>query len=301
MAYRHRDTSRRSDAADGRLPPQPEGLGPKASHRFVACRRRISILMMRLPPRPLPCSPLSPARPREVSKPALKILVVEDEKNILRVVSYNLEREGYRIVLAKDGEEGLERARKEKPGLILLDLMLPRMDGLEVCRQLKADPATARIPIIMLTAKTQEADRVVGLEIGADDYVPKPFSPRELVARIKAVLRRTQPAPQAPSLWRCGHLEADWQRRLVKVRRKTVELTPKEFDLLKALAVAAGRVLSRESLLEQVWGYEQAMEIQSRTVDLHVSQLRGKLGPEGKRILTVTGAGYRFRTPEEEE
>ncbi len=228
-----------------------------------------------------------------------KILVVEDEKNIVRVVTYNLEREGYQVSVAKDGEEALEKAGRELPDLILLDLMLPKMDGLEVCRQLRAQPKTAQLPIIMLTAKTQESDRIVGLEMGADDYLPKPFSPRELLARVKAVLRRAKRS-ELPSLWRCAQLEVDWERRLVKLKQKPVTLTPKEFELLRVLVEASGRVLSREILLEKVWGYDQAMEIQSRTVDLHVSQLRQKLGAEGKRVLTVTGAGYRFQMPDEE-
>jgi len=232
-------------------------------------------------------------------KPRQKILLVEDEKNIARVVTYNLEREGYQVITARDGEEGLTKARKELPDLVILDLMLPKLDGLEVCRQLKTDPKSARIPIIMLTAKTQEADRVVGLELGADDYVAKPFSVRELAARVKAVLRRGQ-SSEAPTLWKGWEIEVDWERRKVKSKKKLVELTPKEFELLKVLVEANGRVLSREMLLEKVWGYDQASEIQSRTVDLHVSQLRQKLGAPGKQILTVTGAGYRFRMPDEE-
>lgn len=227
-----------------------------------------------------------------------KILVVEDEKNIARVVTYNLEREGYQVDVATDGEQALEQIRRAPPDLVLLDLMLPTVDGLEICRRLRADAKTAHLPIIMVTAKTQEADRVVGLELGADDYLPKPFSPRELVARVKAVLRRTARA-ELPAVWRCGPLEVDWERRLVKLKQKPVTLTPKEFELLKALVEANGRVLSRERLLEQVWGYARAAEIQSRTVDLHVSQLRPKLGPEGRRVLTVTGAGYRFQMPDE--
>lgn len=232
-------------------------------------------------------------------KPRQKILLVEDEKNIAKVVTYNLEREGYQVATARDGEEGLAKARKELPDLVVLDLMLPKLDGLDLCRQLKTDPKTARIPIIMLTAKTQEADRVVGLEMGADDYVAKPFSVRELAARVKAVLRRGQ-SSEAPTLWKGWEIEVDWERRKVKAKRKLVELTPKEFDLLKALVEASGRVLSREMLLEKVWGYTQASEIQSRTVDLHISQLRQKLGAPAKQILTVTGAGYRFRMPDEE-
>lgn len=228
-----------------------------------------------------------------------KILVIEDEKNIAKVVAYNLEREGYRVAAAGDGAEGLKKAKEEAPDLVILDLMLPKVDGLEVCRQLKSDRRTAGIPVIMLTAKTQEADRVVGLEMGADDYVAKPFSPRELVARVKAVLRRAGRA-EVPEVWRCGGLTVDWERRLVKLGSRAVKLTPKEFQLLRILVESNGRVLSREALLERVWGYERSMDIQSRTVDIHVSQLRQKLGPEGKRVLTATGAGYRFRMPGEE-
>jgi len=228
-----------------------------------------------------------------------KIVVVEDEKNIVRVLTYNLEREGYQVSVARDGEEALEKIRRQMPDLVILDLMLPKVDGLEVCRQLRADSRTARLPIVMLTAKTQEADRVVGLELGADDYIAKPFSPRELVARVKAVLRRASHT-ELPPVWRCGLLSVDWGRRVVKIKQRTVTLTPKEFELLKALVEANGRVLSRDTLLERVWGYDQAVEIQSRTVDLHVSQLRQKLGPEGKRVLTATGAGYRFQMPDEE-
>ncbi len=228
-----------------------------------------------------------------------RILVVEDDKNIAKLISYNLEREGFRVSIAKDGEEALQSIRKSPPQLVLLDLMIPKMDGLEVCRQIRGDRKTASIPIIMLTAKTQEADRVVGLELGADDYIPKPFSPRELVARVRAVLRRTG-RPETGPVWNCGALTVGWEKRVVWLAGKSVKLTRKEFDLLKTLADAGGRVLSRDQLLEQVWGYDRSMEIQSRTVDIHVSQLRQKLGSEGKRILTVTGAGYRFITPDEE-
>ena len=228
-----------------------------------------------------------------------KILVVEDEKNIAKLVAYNLEREGYRVQIAKDGEEALERIRKDAPDLVVLDLMLPKIDGLELCRLIRSDRKTAHLPIIMLTAKTQEADRIVGLEMGADDYVPKPFSPRELLARVRAVLRRTERA-ELPAVWKCGALTVDWEKRTVRLGAKTPKLTPKEFELLKALVDARGRVLSREQLLEQVWGYDQSMEIQSRTVDIHVSQLRQKLAEEGKRLLTVTGAGYRWVAPDEE-
>lgn len=228
-----------------------------------------------------------------------KILVVEDEKNIVKLISYNLEREGFRVSVAKDGAEGLESVRKNPPDLVILDLMLPKMDGLEICRQIRADRKTASLPVIMLTAKTQEADRVVGLELGADDYIPKPFSPRELIARVRAILRRSA-RPESGPVWTCGALTVEWEKRGVRMGSKPVQLTRKEFDLLKTLVEANGRVLSRDHLLEQVWGYDRSMEIQSRTVDIHVSQLRQKLGSEGKRILTLTGAGYRFQMPDEE-
>lgn len=229
----------------------------------------------------------------------MKVLLVEDEKNIVRIVSYNLEREGYSVTTARDGEEALEKVRKETPDLVLLDLMLPKKSGLEVCRALRADPKTAHLPIVMLTAKGEEADRVVGLELGADDYISKPFSPRELVARVRAVLRRSS-RPEMPKILRAGALTVDGERRIVKLGSKPVRLTPKEFELLKTFVESRGRVFSRDQLLEQVWGYDQSVEIQSRTVDIHVSQLRQKLGSEGKRLLTVTGAGYRWRAPDEE-
>lgn len=229
-----------------------------------------------------------------------RIIVVEDEKSIAQVITYNLEKEGYQVRLFKDGAQAWQEIQKEIPDLLLLDWMVPGMDGLEICRQVRAHPRTAHVPVIMLTAKTQETDKIVGLEMGADDYIPKPFSPRELTARVKAVLRRSKPAQAASALWRCWNIEADWERRIVKIKGKPVEMARKEFELLHVLADAHGRVLSRDRLLEKVWGYDQAEEIQSRTVDLHVSQLRQKLGADGKRILTVTGSGYRFQMPDEE-
>jgi two-component system alkaline phosphatase synthesis response regulator PhoP len=171
--------------------------------------------------------------------------------------------------------------------------MLPELDGLEVCRILKRDDKTRSIPILMLTVKSGETDKVLGLELGADDYVTKPFSPRELVARIKALLRRAQPPPAADVL-QLDALKVDWGKHLVSVKGKPVELTPKEFDLLKALVEAKGRVLSRETLLDRVWGYERSIEIETRTVDLHISQLRKKLRPVSRRIVTVKSAGYRL-------
>jgi len=225
------------------------------------------------------------------------ILLVEDEKNIAEAVTYALEKEGFRTLIARDGLRGLESARRDRPQLILLDWMLPEMDGLDVCRILKGDDKTRRIPVIMLTVKSDETDKVLGLEMGADDYVTKPFSPRELVARVKAILRRAQPQPPV-ELFQFGELRVDWGKHTVTVGDKPVELTHKEFELLRALIEAKGRVLSRDRLLDQVWGYERAMEIETRTVDLHISQLRRKLGKAGQAILTVKNAGYRFATEE---
>ena len=222
-----------------------------------------------------------------------KILIVDDEKNIVEAVKYALEQEGFRTVVAHDGVRGLELAQREAPDLVLLDWMLPELDGLEVCRILKRDDKTRSIPILMLTVKSGETDKVLGLELGADDYVTKPFSPRELVARIKALLRRAQPPPAADVL-QLDALKVDWGKHLVSVKGKPVELTPKEFDLLKALVEAKGRVLSRETLLDRVWGYERSIEIETRTVDLHISQLRKKLRPVSRRIVTVKSAGYRL-------
>ncbi len=223
-----------------------------------------------------------------------KILIVEDEKPILEAIQYNLEKNGFRVLTAADGEQALERCQHEAPDLIILDLMLPKLDGLEVCRHVRQDPRTRRIPILMLSVKNDETDKVVGLELGADDYLTKPFSPRELVARVKAVLRRGHDeAP--PELFELEELHIDWGKHLVLVASKPAKLTAKEFGLLRALIEAKGRVLSREFLLDRVWGYDRSLEIETRTVDLHVSQLRRKLRAVGARILTVKSAGYRFR------
>jgi phosphate regulon transcriptional regulator PhoB len=223
-----------------------------------------------------------------------KILMVEDEKDIAKMLEYNLQKEGFKTFVARDGEDALDATRREHPDLILLDLMLPGMDGLEVCKTLKADTKTAYVPIIMLTAKSQESDKIVGLEIGADDYVTKPFSPRELMARIKAVLRRVKEKDKWPEVLKVGDLTIDFSMIKAAVKDKTVELTSKEFELLKTLIKAKGRVLSRDYLLDTIWGFDHAMEIQTRTVDVHIRTLRKKLKSESKRILTVKNYGYRF-------
>jgi len=221
-------------------------------------------------------------------------LIVEDEKDIVKMLDYNLKKEGYRTISCYNGEDALALTDREHPDLIILDLMLPGMDGLEVCKTLKKEDRTARIPIIMLTAKTQEADKIVGLELGADDYITKPFSPRELVARIKAVLRRTKEKEELAEVVKIGDVKIDFSKILVYVKNKTIELTAKEFELLKTLIKAKGRVLSRDYLLDTIWGFDHAIEIQTRTVDVHIRTLRKKLKSEAKRIITVKSYGYRF-------
>ena len=221
------------------------------------------------------------------------VLIVDDEKDLVDLIRYHLEKAGLCCLEARDGESALLLGRERIPDLIVLDLMLPGIDGLEVCRRLRKDPKTANISIIMLTAKAEEVDRVVGLEMGADDYMVKPFSPRELIARIKAVLRRGQVQGDFQVL-QVSSLVVNRGKHQVSVAGTVVELTVKEFDLLCALLTAKGRVLSREQILATVWGYANAMDIESRTVDVHVRRLREKLGDEQKRIVTVKGIGYRF-------
>jgi len=224
---------------------------------------------------------------------ASRVLIVEDERDIRDLVLFHLEREGFQVSSASSGEEALRQVRHASPDIVLLDLMLPAMGGLEVCRKLRQDPATVALPIVMLTAKGDEVDRVLGLELGADDYIVKPFSPKELLARVRAVLRRARPAPGAAAIT-IGALAIDPGTRTVTVEGAPLTLTHKEFELLSALADAQGRVLSREFLLDRVWGYSRAGEIESRTVDVHVRRLRVKLGSEGRRILTVKSVGYRL-------
>ena len=192
-----------------------------------------------------------------------KILIVEDEKDIVKMLEYNLKKEGFQVVSSRDGEEALDLAVRENPDLVILDLMLPGLDGLEVCKILKKESKTSHIPIIMLTAKSQESDKVIGLELGADDYITKPFSPRELVARIKAVLRRAKDKDKAPEVLRVGDLCIDFAKISVTLKDKPVELTAKEFELLKTLIKSKGRMLSRDFLLDNIWGYDHAMEIQT--------------------------------------
>ena len=225
-----------------------------------------------------------------------KILIVEDEANIRQLVRYNLEKEGFQVMEAADGLQGLRTAQKEKPDLVLLDLMLPGMDGLEVCRTLKGAPATSALPIIMLTARAEEVDKIIGLELGADDYMTKPFSPRELTARIKAVLRRSQKETALPGELQVGRLRFNFSRYEVRMGGVKLELTPKEYELLKMLATNLGKVFTREQLLEKVWGYEYFGD--TRTVDVHVRHLRAKMAADpvtAETLETIRGFGYRLR------
>jgi two-component system alkaline phosphatase synthesis response regulator PhoP len=224
-----------------------------------------------------------------------RILVVEDEQDIAGLIKHALERDGDTIVdMVSSGDAALKGVVDQAPDLIILDLNLPVLNGFEVCRILRARPNTQQIPIIMLTARTNEVDRVSGLDLGADDYVTKPFSLRELAARVRAVLRRKQQAPVADALsvYRGRHLVADFEAVSIAVDGRAVRLTRREFELLKCLVENRNRVLSRDRLLERVWGYDRLIE--TRSVDVHIGRLRGKLGAAGDQIETVVGLGYRF-------
>jgi DNA-binding response OmpR family regulator len=220
------------------------------------------------------------------------ILVVDDEPEAVELVEFNLKQAGFSVTTATDGEEALKKAKATLPALIVLDLMLPEIDGLEVCKLLRRDPATAGIPIIMLTAKAAEIDRVVGLELGADDYITKPFSPRELILRIRKILQRREAAEEKQETMRYGDLKIDVPKHLATWRGKPVDLTATEFKLLTVLAQRAGRVQSRDALLRDVWEYDNLID--TRTVDTHMRRLREKLGPAAKHLDTVRGVGYRF-------
>jgi two-component system phosphate regulon response regulator PhoB len=221
-----------------------------------------------------------------------KILVVDDEPDALELLGFKLREAGYAPVFAKDGAEAIAAARTERPALIVLDLMLPQIDGLEVCKLLRRDPGIAAVPIIMLTARAAEMDRIVGLELGADDYVTKPFSPRELVIRIKKLLVRNRQPEDVPTRLSLGPLEIDPARHEVRVAGRPLVLTATEFRLLELLARRRGRVQTRDRLLQDVWGYENSIE--TRTVDTHMRRLREKLGPATPLLETVRGVGYRF-------
>jgi two-component system, OmpR family, alkaline phosphatase synthesis response regulator PhoP len=221
------------------------------------------------------------------------ILVVDDEKDLVELVKYSLEKEGFSVKGVPDGESGVFAAVRDVPDLVIVDLMLPGIDGLEVCRRLRSDVRSSAIPIIMLTAKSAESDRVVGLELGADDYVTKPFSPRELAARVKAVLRRSSLQPAGPNVIRRGELIIDLTRREVLCEGTAISLTASEFRLLQFLATRPGQVFSRSELIDGALGRE--ISVVDRTIDVHVTGLRKKLGGCGDWIETVRGFGYRFR------
>lgn len=226
-----------------------------------------------------------------------KILVVEDDKNISKLVKYNLEKAGFECILTITGEEALEALDQQPIDLIILDIMLPKIDGFEVCRQIKQQDHISQIPIIMLTAKGEEIDRVLGFELGVDDYVVKPFSPRELVLRIKALLKRGRPKEESiKDILHFGKLTVDISRHKVSLDKKKIPLTAMEFKLLVKLMRAKGRVLSRDQLLEEVW--DIAAEVTTRTVDTHIKRLRQKLGKADKLIETIRGVGYSFSDQE---
>ena len=220
------------------------------------------------------------------------ILAVDDEAHILELLSFNLEASGYRVLTAATGEDALVVCAHERPAMVLLDIMLPGIDGMEVCRRLKSAPTTADIPIIMLTAKGDEVDKILGLELGADDYITKPFSVRELIARVKALLRRATPAGSGSGLIKIGSLTIDPENYEAFRNGEKLQLTLKEFELLKQLASTPGKVLTRDFLLDHIWGYEFYGE--TRTVDVHIRHIRQKLGDDQYMIETVRGVGYKM-------
>ena len=223
-----------------------------------------------------------------------KVLVVDDEPDAIELIAFNLKGAGLDVMTAGDGSEALKKASQQTPDLIVLDLMIPEVDGLEVCKVLRRDPKTSGIPILMLTAKAGEIDRVLGLELGADDYVTKPFSPRELVLRVKRLLRGVQPSDTTPDRFEWKELLVDIPRHRVTVKGKLIELTATEFKLLTILIQRRGRVQSRDQLLQDVWEYEATID--TRTVDTHMRRLREKLGSAARYLDTVRGVGYRFAT-----
>jgi len=225
-----------------------------------------------------------------------KILIVDDEPNILELLKFNLENNGFKVIKALNGEQALELIKLEKPDLILLDVMLPGIDGYELCKILRRKTDTSEIPIILITAKNEEIDRILGLEIGADDYITKPFSVRELVARVKAVLRRVEKKDKGENTIRISDICIKVDKFEVTVDGRKIDLTPKEFELLKLFAQNPGRVFSRDYLLERIWGYDYLGD--TRTVDVHIRHLRQKLGDEQdepKYIETIRGIGYKFK------
>ena len=222
-----------------------------------------------------------------------KILIIEDEKDIVELIAHYLEKDGFKTISASDGAKGLELVKEKSPDMVILDLMLPKIDGIEVCKRIKADSKSTSIPIIMLTAKGEETDRIIGLELGADDYITKPFSPRELVARIKAIFRRTEKKEEGRKVYQFKNLILDLESHEVRINDKDVNLTSKEFWLLEALLRNKERVLTRDKLLNDVWGYDYYGT--TRTVDVHIRRLREKLPSVAKYIVTVKQLGYKFK------
>jgi DNA-binding response OmpR family regulator len=222
------------------------------------------------------------------------VMVIEDEKEIRDLVRYNLEKAGYRVAAAADGEEGLKQLFASRPDALVLDLMLPGINGLEIVREVRGEPLTHDLPVLILTARSAEMDKLLGFEQGADDYLTKPFSPRELVARVKALLRRTKPTGTARAL-EAGPLRVDLEAHVATCAGEKLDLTPREFDLLAFLTRNPGRALTRDELLRKVWGYDYVGE--TRTVDVHVRRLRAKLGEHHAMIETVLGAGYKLIPP----
>ena len=232
-----------------------------------------------------------------------RVLVIEDETDIAALIAYQLTKSGYRVETTSDGSAGLAALRREVPDLVLLDLMLPGLSGFEVLERIRGDRASEGLPVLILTAKREPEDRIRGLELGADDYLVKPFSPRELVLRVQAILRRSQGLPFAAGgkVLRAGRLTLDAGSARVRAGEEEIQLTPTEFRLLQALLEQPGRTLSREQLLHRAWEVDSriAARLQTRTVDMHVLRLRSKLGPEGQYLETVRGFGYRYQVPEE--
>lgn len=228
-----------------------------------------------------------------------KVLIVDDEEHIVELLQFNLVNAGYKVITANNGLDALKKVKENKPDLLLLDLMLPGMDGLDVCKEIKRDKETSKTSIIMLTAKSEELDKILGLELGADDYITKPFSIMELLARVKAVLRRSSSDEISEEIYEIGRLKVDFERHEVLINNEKVELTLKEFELLEILIKNKGKILRRETLLDKVWGYEYIGE--TRTVDVHIRYLRKKVEDDDKNpkfIETIRGVGYRFNPVE---
>ena len=222
----------------------------------------------------------------------MKVVIIEDEKDLAELLAFNLGKEGWQTIIAPDGRSGFEQVTAELPDIVILDLMLPEISGTEVCKLLRKQESTAAIPVIMVTAKGEEIDRVVGFEVGADDYLVKPFSSRELLLRIKAILRRSTPDQKSEKNLHLGSLTVDPSRHRVTVAAEEITLTSTEYKLLMVLAERPGRVQNRERLLQDVWGYSS--EADTRTVDTHITRLRAKLGAAGEMIVTVRGFGYKL-------